>query len=82
MSSRIVSPAVVNAVERYIDEELDAVAKFDNRELLDDSGAWNLHVLAATIYAIGFENGEAVAMEKDRCSRRRERSRAKEATTS
>jgi hypothetical protein len=34
---------------------------YENRSPLDDSGVWDLHRLAAQIYALGFDDGEIVA---------------------
>lgn len=57
---------VVEMVERYVDKELDDARKFDNREPLDDSGVYSLHLLAAAIYAKGALDGERAASERER----------------
>lgn len=60
-------------VEQYINSELSDAVKFDNREPLDESGAYSLHALAARIYAAGWEDGERAQAERDRGQRARER---------
>ena len=46
-----IEPAsVVQTVERYVDAELADVNKYENRSLLDESGIYSLHLLAADIY--------------------------------
>jgi hypothetical protein len=56
--------AVVEAVERYVYEELRDAVKYSNREPLDESGIWSLHALAARIYAKGWEDGERATERK------------------
>lgn len=52
--------AVAQDVESYVDGEHRDAAKYSNRELLDDSGVYSLHELAARIYQRGFNDGRAV----------------------
>lgn len=76
MSDRLVEPfAVAQLVETYVDAELRDVAKYTNRELFDESGTYDLHTLAARIYAMGFNEGLAVEGWR-KCEQRR---RAKDA---
>jgi hypothetical protein len=74
MSESIVEPReVAEAVERYADRELADARKYDNRQPLDDSGVWDLHRLAAKVFALGFEAGEHVAEVRARGQRERDR---------
>lgn len=68
-----VPPTVVNAVENYVSESHRNAARYDNLELLDDSGVYSLHALAARIYAEGFSDGENVQRLRDQGQRLRER---------
>lgn len=76
--ARIAPAAIVQAVEDYVSSEQHDAARFDNREPLDESGCWSLHKLAATIYAVGWADGERAQTERDRGLRRRERERSEE----
>lgn len=69
-------PKVAMEVEEYVRSELNDHERFSNREPLDDSGVYSLHILAARIYAMGQEDGERVAGERHRGERARERDRA------
>jgi hypothetical protein len=61
MAERPVEPfAVAQLVETYATDQHREVAKYTNRELLDESGIYDLHTLAARIYALGFNEGAAV----------------------
>lgn len=75
--NRIVTPAVTQAVERYVGKELRDAEQYDNREPLDDSGVWSLHALAADIYAMAWEDAERVVTDREqgRCRRDRDRDR-------
>jgi len=66
-------------VETYVETELIQAEKFTNRTPLDDSGVFNLHTLAARIYAAGFNDGAAT--EDWRASSRRMRSRDRKEPT-
>lgn len=74
--------AVVEAVDSYIDDEFRDAAKFSNRELLDDSGAYSLHGIAAEIYARGYQDGRMAERQRANGERRRERDRARAAQES
>ena len=70
MAGRLVEPqSVVQAVERFLDDEYRDAAKFENRELLDESGVFNLHTLAAHIFSLGFNEGEQAQDERHRGQR-------------
>lgn len=72
--SRPIEPlAVVQHVEQYVDRELQDAEKYDNRDLLDESGIWSLHELAAKIYAQGYADGQAAESERSRHEARRAR---------
>ena len=58
MTERKVEPfAVAQMVERYVESEIRDAEKFSNRDVLDDSGVYGLHQLAADVYALGFNEG-------------------------
>lgn len=71
---QIETEPVANLVERYVETELSNAAKFDNCTPLDEAGIYGLHLLAAEIYALGFDAGERVAdaRRRGRESRKRE----------
>lgn len=73
--ARILPAQLVQAVEMWVDRELDAAEKYDNREPLDESGIFSLHRLAAEVYAAGFEDGDRAATERHHGERRRARER-------
>lgn len=51
---------VAQEVELYVRAELRDTEKYSNRDLLDESGVYDLHSLAALIYQMGFNDGRAV----------------------
>lgn len=57
MRESITTPDVANAVDEYVRKELHDADKFDNRTPLDESGIFSLHLLAARIFAKGYELG-------------------------
>ena len=61
MRDSIVTPDVVNQVDEYIRTETDQVQKYDNRAPFDESGIFSLHLLAAQIFAKGYELGQLSA---------------------
>jgi hypothetical protein len=70
---RIETEDVAYIVEGYVDTELSNAAKFDNCTPLDESGIYNLHLLAAQVYALGFDAGERVADARRRGRESRQR---------
>jgi len=69
---QIVEPAeVALLVERYVDDALEKAAKYENSAPLDNSGVWDLHRLAAEIYAGGFGAGSQVQEIYERGQRHR-----------
>ncbi|MFD6400714.1 hypothetical protein [Nocardia sp. NPDC060249] len=77
MSSDQIEPIeVVCHVEQYVEYELRDVKQFSNRALLDESGVWSLHRLAAEIYAMGYRAGDQAAAERGRKARSREQAKA------
>lgn len=75
MAERLVEPfPVAQLVEEYASDQYRDAAKYSNREVLDESGIHDLHTLAAKIYALGFNEGQAV--EGWRKSEQRNRDRA------
>lgn len=68
-------------VESFVNSEHRDAAKYDNRSLLDQSGVWNLHDLAARIYALGFKDGRTVESVRENGMRQRERDAARAAAS-
>lgn len=68
-------------VESFVSSEHHDAAKFDNRSLLDQSGVWNLHDLAARIYALGFKDGRTAESVRESGVRQRERDAARAAAS-
>jgi hypothetical protein len=77
--SHIEPVAVAQMVDAFITGEIEEAHRYDNREVLDESGAYGLHALAASVYAKGFEEGAAAQSWKDNAQRRRERDAARRA---
>ena len=80
MNDTPVPIAVVEAVDRYIGDEFRDAAKFSNREVLDDSGAYSLHGVAAEVYARGYQDGRMAERQRANGERQRERDRARSTT--
>lgn len=70
-ASRILPASLVSEIEMYVDGQFDRAAKYDNAEVLDTSGVYDLHTLAARIYAAGWDDGERTEGERSRGERRR-----------
>lgn len=70
--------AVVEIVDQFIGDEHRDARKFTNRELLDDSGAYRLHLTAAEVYARGYQDGRMAEMARASGERQRERDRIRE----
>ena len=80
MTNPRIEPAeVIQAIESYVNDALRDAHKFSNSELLDDSGVWSLHALAAEIYAAGWRDGERA--EANRRLGERVRNREREGTS-
>ena len=83
MNSEIPVPiAVVETVDRYIADEYRDAAKWSNRDVLDDSGAYSLHGVAAEVYARGYQDGRMAERARANGERQRERDRARAAQKS
>lgn len=65
--------AIAQEVERYVDGEFRDAENYSNRDLLDESGVYSLHSLAARIYQRGFNDGRAVEGWKRNEQRQRTR---------
>ena len=65
--------AVTQKVNEYLTSEQMAVAKYDNREYLDHSGRYSLHMVAREIYALAWEDGYRAANEQAYSDRHFER---------
>lgn len=72
----IETAVVVQLVEEYVLHELHDAAKFTNRAPLDESGIYDLHRVAARVYAAGWRDGERAAMERAHAQDQRGRERA------
>lgn len=78
MADRSIEPmAVAQQVEAYAATEHEEARKWENRELLDESGVYQLHELAARIYALGFNDGRNSEMQRYEGKLRRERDAAR-----
>lgn len=67
MSEPFVEPvSVVQIVEHFVDREHDHAAKYENKSPLDESGVYDLHSLAARIYAEGYREGRMSELERNR----------------
>lgn len=65
--------AVVEMVDQYVSAEYREASKFSNRAVLDESGAYSLHGLAAELYARGYQDGRMAERARADGERRRER---------
>lgn len=80
MPDRPIEPMnIALMVDEYAATEHDAARRYENRELLDESGIYSLHELAARIYQHGFNDGRATEALRSQGSMRRERDRARAA---
>lgn len=74
MADRTPEPIeVVRLVEEYVRSESHAAREYSNRTPLDEPGIWDLHALAAQIYALGWRAGDLAAAERATSERLRER---------
>ncbi|OWL95541.1 hypothetical protein B7435_30100 [Mycolicibacterium peregrinum] len=64
---------VTQAVEEYVFSEHFARDNKEDRSPLDESGIWELHRVAARIYAMGFEGGTRVQAQRSRADLQRAR---------
>lgn len=64
-------------IDRFIDDEFRVAAKYSNREVLDESGAYALHGAAAGVYARGYQDGRLAERQRANGERQRERDRAR-----
>lgn len=63
--------AIADLVEDFVTDEYRQAAQYDNKDVLDDSGVYSLHLLAARIYAEGHAEGRRAAEARQRGERRR-----------
>ena len=73
--------AVVETIDRFIGDEFRDAAKYSNREVLDDSGAYSLHEAAAQVYARGYQDGLMAERARANGERQRARDRVREEGT-
>ena len=71
MRESVVTPDVVRLVDGYVDSELSQARKSTNRTPLDESGIFSLHLLAAQVFAKGYELGQSTAEERHHGERMR-----------
>lgn len=70
--ARIEPPVVVEQVETFVRQKHHEVRTSSNVTLLDEGQVWDLHTLAARIYALGFKDGEhAEGRRRDGVEQRR-----------
>jgi hypothetical protein len=72
---------VAQEVDHYLYGEFSDAEKHSNRDLLDESGIWSLHRLAAHIYAMGFRDGHMVGGDNERKARQHQSSRSADSPT-
>lgn len=69
-----IEPAdVVRMIDQYVEEEYTQAGTYDNKGVLDEDGIYNLHTLAAEIFALGYEAGRASEAIRNQAKRQRER---------
>ena len=66
---------VVETVDRFIEAEHRDADRFSNREVLDESGAYSLHIAASKVYARGYQDGRMAERARANAERQRERAR-------
>lgn len=52
---------VAELVEDFVDRELAGALRYENKSLLDGSGVFDLHQMAAKVYAAGYRDGHRAA---------------------
>lgn len=78
--SRILPAQLVTEVEMFADQQVDRAAKYDNCELFDEGSVFDLHTLAARIYADGFADGSQAEAARNRGARGRKHDAERRAT--
>lgn len=76
---RIEPQEVIDLVEDYVMSELSNAEKYSNRKPLDESGIFDLHRLAAEIYAAGWKAGDFAAATREARVQARERDARRQA---
>jgi hypothetical protein len=69
---------VAQMVEEYVSKAHHDAEQYTNSELLDASGVYSLHRLAAAIYAKGWQDGHVTGSDAQRRERQREKDRERE----
>lgn len=74
---KILPEQIAREVESFVDKQFADAAKYENSEVLDESGVYSLRRLVASAYAAGFDAGERSERIRyeGRLSRERERLR-------
>lgn len=80
VADRTPPASLIQIVERYVESEQRDFKRYENREPFDASGIYDLHSLAATIYAIGYEDGAQYERQRSTYDRVRQEAAAKLAT--
>jgi|GEM_PF-7098063 len=62
---------ISNLIDQFADTEHRNARKYSNSEPLDESGIYDLHQVAARIYATGFDDGRRVESERQRAKHAR-----------
>lgn len=74
MTEQRVEPAeVIDLVEDYVRRALNSAEQYSNSQPLDESGVYDLHRLAARVYAMGWAAGETAQQRRDSAARVRQR---------
>ena len=75
MTVKIEPESIAQAVDLFVDKHLRDVAKYENRTTLDESAVWELHDLAAEIYATAWEDATRAAEQRWRYRHQRDADR-------
>jgi hypothetical protein len=61
VSDKPIEPyALSQQVERFVEKQFASAERYENSEVLDDSGVYELHELVAEAYAMGWRDGHMV----------------------
>lgn len=77
VADRTPPASLVEIVERYVESEQRDFKRYEHRGPFDATGVSDLHSLAATIYAIGYEDGGQYERRRSTYDRMRQEAAAK-----
>ncbi len=78
---RVLPLHLADLIEGFVESEHRNAERYDNKQVLDEGGVYSLYRLAATVYAAGFNDGNALALRQQSSARMRERERNREAVS-